>query len=164
MCAKEEMLFLTILDFNTLILNFVIFRPNETPFDMAGLLESVLGIFNDDFIAKVRDILSELKDVWKRTLVVKLMRLAKCLNDVRPKHSVLQQVSLWNTVGSQATLWASTVMPRATPLILEGKSPLPALAPSRGVKRSNSAVVASSSAKKPRLRVKTSSARSSRSH
>lgn len=98
---------------------------------------------------------------WCGPLLEKLMRLVKSLNGIRPKQYALRWGSFGNTLGFQATPSASTVISRATPWILEGRTLPPASAPTRGVKRSNSSVVVTLSGKKPRVPLKTSSASSS---
>lgn len=110
-CTKEGRLFITITDSNLVVLYSVLFCQNESLFDISGLLDSIVGEFDDDFIAKVRELGNELKNVSMHTFALKVMRLYKSLNGVRPKTSDIRRASLGTTFGTQMTPSASTVTP-----------------------------------------------------
>lgn len=131
MCAKEGRLIVTISNKDAKVLYSVLFRPKESLFDMTGLLDCISGVFDEDFIAKVRDMEGDLIGISMRSFAVKLLRLVKSLNGVRPKQSAIRRGSYGNTLGSQATPSGSAVTPRATPPVLKGRSPLPSRAASR---------------------------------
>lgn len=148
---KDNRLIVTIGNEEQDVLYSVIFCPGENLFDISGLIPTLIGVFDKDFVTKSADMdLSPGLSVSK--VALRLTRLIHNISGKRPDRRHLQRGVGDPAGASEVTLTASTVTPRDRPSDSTRRRAVPAPAPSRAGKRQlTNPDVPSPSSKRPRV-------------